>query len=63
MTFRSGDGHLFTLVLEDEAMAWGFAHFGERNVALPGQYIREPRGLWVNDVTGHTLAETRLVGR
>lgn len=44
----------YLLNVEEPGVAYGFANFGSRNVALPGRYLRsrsEP-GCWVNDATG-----------
>jgi hypothetical protein len=43
----------YILTMEAPGVAFGFANFGGRNVALPGRYRRSPSepGCWVNDAT------------
>jgi hypothetical protein len=39
--------------MEEPGVAYGFVNFGDKNIALPGRYLRsrsEP-GCWVNDST------------
>ena len=43
----------YSLVMSEPGVAFGFVNFGDRNVALPGSYIRsdEDGACWVNDAT------------
>jgi hypothetical protein len=42
------------LNVDQPGIAFGFANFGARNVALPGRYLRSATdpACWVNDTTG-----------
>jgi hypothetical protein len=43
----------YILVMSDPDVAFGFVNFGDRNVSLPGRYLRSRSeiGCWVNDLT------------
>ena len=43
----------YILVMSDPDVAFGFVNFGDRNVSLPGRYLRSrsETGCWVNDLT------------
>lgn len=46
-----------TVEIESPGVAWVFADFGTRNVALPGPYhrARDDRACWVNSDTGSRI--------
>jgi hypothetical protein len=46
-----------TIEVERPGVAWGFADFGSRNVALPGPYYRarDDRACWQNPDTGSRI--------
>jgi hypothetical protein len=46
-----------TIEIESPGVAWAFANFGTRNVALPGPYFRagDDRACWVNPDTGSRI--------
>ena len=46
-----------TVEIESPGVAWVFANFGTRNVALPGPYhrARDDRACWVNPDTGSRI--------
>ena len=47
----------YALTIVEPGAALGFANFGDRNVALPGRYLRSKRepACWENDATGARL--------
>lgn len=46
-----------TVEVDSPGVAWVFANFGSRNVALPGPYYRaqDDRACWVNPDTGSRI--------
>ncbi|MBX3568402.1 MAG: hypothetical protein KF914_10110 [Rhizobiaceae bacterium] len=47
----------FTIEIESAGVAWAFADYGTRNVALPGPYLRarDDRACWENPDTGSRI--------